>query len=73
MSTIYWTTQTLFDLKNIRSKNDLDIWCGAEGRKKLYTFVKAFAPDHWGKLKKPESATRSYYERVLRGYKFYKP
>ena len=59
----------LFAQQNISSKVQLDHWCGDEKRAKLYNYVKYMAPEHWNKLKVPESSVRSHYEMVLTGFK----
>ena len=59
----------LFAEQNISSKHQLDHWCGDEKRAKLYNYVKYMAPEHWNKLKVPESSVRFNYERVLTGFK----
>ena len=59
----------LFAQQNISSKRQLDHWCGDEKRAKLYNYVKSMAPEHWNKLKVPESSVRSHYEMVLTGFK----
>lgn len=56
----------------ITSKQHLDDWCGNEKRKKLYNYVKNKAPEHWNKLKVPESSVRYYYEIKLTGFKISK-
>ena len=59
----------LFAQENISSKDQLDHWCGDEKRAKLYNYVKYMAPEHWNKLKVPESSVRFNYEMVLTGFK----
>ena len=56
----------------ITSKKHLDDWCGNEKRTKLYNYVKNKAPEHWNKLKVPESSVRYYYEIILTGFKISK-
>jgi len=63
--------QTIFDIANIKSREDLDRWCGKEGRKRLYMAVRRIAPEHWEKLKEPECTTRARYESILSGYKIF--
>ena len=53
----------------IRSKQELDEWCGDEGRKKLYECVRCKAHEHWESIKTPEASTRYNYEKLLTGYK----
>jgi len=63
--------KALFKENNIKTKKDLDEWCGSEGRKKLYKKVEKMAPTHWIGIKTPESSVRSNYEKLLLGYKGY--
>ena len=42
-------TQFVMGIENIRSKQDLDIWCGDMGKQKLL-YVRRLAPEHWEKL-----------------------
>lgn len=58
--------------ENMRSKQDLDIWCGDMGRQKLYLYVKNLAPDHWNRIATPENSVRRCYQEMLEGYKIYK-
>ena len=58
-----------FAEKCITSKQHLDDWCGNEKRKKLYNYVKNNAPEHWNKLKVPDSRVRNHYEINLTGFK----
>ena len=62
----------LFAEQCITSKQHLDDWCGNEKRKKLYNYVKSKAPEHWNKLKVPESRVRNHYEIILTGFKISK-
>tara|TARA_Y100000389_G_C17383820_1_gene475867 strand:+ start:253 stop:486 length:234 start_codon:yes stop_codon:yes gene_type:complete len=59
----------IVEIENLRSKQDLDIWCGYMGRKKLYLYVKRLAPEHWEKIQTPENSIRFYYQQMLTGYK----
>ena len=59
----------IFEIENIRSKEDLDIWCGNMGRRKLYLYVKNLAPIHWEKIETPECSIRNCYQHLLNGYK----
>lgn len=53
---------------DILTKDELDDWCGTEGRKKLYNAVKRLAHEHWERISKPEAYVRSHYEKLLEGY-----
>jgi hypothetical protein len=62
----------IFDTAGIKCKDDLDIWCGKEGRKRLYIAVRKLAKDHWVTMKEPECNIRAIYEGILPGYKIFK-
>ena len=62
----------IFERENIKTKNDLDIWCGGSKRKKLYEDVKRLVPEKWSSIDKPECSVRACYEHILPGYKLYK-
>jgi hypothetical protein len=72
MNDIKQGVQFLITTENLRSKQDLDKWCGDMGKKKLYLYVKRMAPEHWEKIKTPENSVRFYYQQMLTGYKIYK-
>ena len=59
----------IINIENIKTKNDLDEWCGDVGRQKLYLYVQKLASDHWSKVQKPECVVRAYYQPLLKGYK----
>ena len=63
--------QFIVSIENLRSKQDLDLWCGDMGKKKLYLYVNRLAPEHWVKLRTPENSVRFYYQQMLTGYKIY--
>ena len=63
--------QFILSIENLRSKQDLDLWCGDMGKKKLYLYVKNLAPENWERIKKPENSVRFYYQQMLTGYKIY--
>lgn len=56
-------------VEKMRSREDLDIWCGSTYRHKLYEYVKRLAPEHWERLQKPKDDVRAIYETMLYGYK----
>jgi hypothetical protein len=62
-------TQFIVSIENLRSKQDLDIWRGVMGKKKLYLYVKHLAPEHWERIQTPECSVRGYYQQMLTGYK----
>jgi|TARA_Y100000816_G_C26065844_1_gene560130 hypothetical protein len=64
-------TQFVMGIENIRSKQDLDIWCGDMGKQKLYSYVRRLAPEHWEKIATPKNSVRVYYQQMLTGYKRY--
>jgi len=63
--------QFIVSIENLRSKQDLDVWCGDMGKKKLYLYVKRLAPEHWERIKTPQDSVRFYYQQMLTGYKIY--
>lgn len=64
--------QFIVSIENLRTKQDLDTWCGYMGRKKLYLYVQRLAPEHWRRIETPKNSVRSYYQQILKGYKIYK-
>ena len=62
----------IVERENIKTKNDLDIWCGGSKRTRLYENVKEIAPEKWSTIAKPECSVRACYEHILPGYKLYK-
>jgi hypothetical protein len=61
----------IVSIENLRSKEDLNIWLGDMGKKKLYLYVKRLAPEHWERIKTPQDSVRFYYQQMLTGYKIY--
>ena len=61
----------IFEVAEIKSKQELDLWCGIRGREKLYFYVKRMAPEHWKRILTPENSVRYYYQTILTGYKIY--
>ena len=61
----------ILSIENLRSKEDLNIWLGDMGKKKLYLYVKRLAPEHWERIKTPQDSVRFYYQQMLTGYKIY--
>ena len=59
-------------IENLRTKQDLDIWCGYMGKKKIYLYVQCLAPEHWERIATPKNSVRFYYQQMLIGYKIYK-
>jgi hypothetical protein len=69
------TIDKLFKLENIRTRKELDMWCGGgkgQTRKKLYNYVKEFSPEHWARMVDPRARVRGHYETRLEGYKIHK-
>jgi hypothetical protein len=58
--------------EKIKTKEELDAWCGEEKRKKLYNRVQSLSETHWRKLKIPEKRVMTEYQTLLVGYKLYK-
>lgn len=71
MKSIQEAMKFIFEMENIHSKVQLDLWCGNRGREKLYYYVKELAPFHWNQLEKPECTCRSFYQTRLYGYLIY--
>lgn len=63
----------IFTGYNINSKEELDVWCGHEGRNKLYNVIKLLANEHCNRLVDYKAYIRFYYEKILAGYKHYNP
>jgi hypothetical protein len=61
--------QFIVSIENLRSRQDLDIWCGDTGKKKLYLYVERLSPEHWKKIRTPKNSVRCYYQEMLTGYK----
>jgi hypothetical protein len=64
--------QFIVSIENLRSRQDLDRWCGDMGKKKLYLYVQRLAPEHWKKIATPKNRVRFYYQQMLTDYKIYK-
>jgi hypothetical protein len=61
----------ILSIENLQSKQELDAWCGDQGREKLYAYIILIAPEHWGKIRTPTNSVRYYYQKMLPGYKIY--
>jgi len=59
----------VFNLANIRSRQDLDSWCKHHTRKQLYKIIEELAQAHWNSLKDPKACVRACYQPLLTGYK----
>ena len=44
--------QFIVSIENLRTRQDLDNWCGDMGKKKLYLYVQRLAPEHWERIKR---------------------
>ena len=44
----------ILNVESIITKDDLDQWCGAMGRQKMYTYVAQLASEHWQAVKTPK-------------------
>ena len=64
--------QFIVSVENLRSKQDLDAWCGDMGKTKLYLYVKRLSSEHWERIRTPKESVRSYYQKMLTGSKIYK-
>ena len=74
MTTIKEVVELIIREEKIRSRKDLDIWCGGpRTRQKLYAYAKGLAPEDWGRFQKPRSEVIRTYEKLLLGYKDYRP
>ena len=62
------TLKEVFATESITDKADLDRWCGAEGRDRLYDSVRQLAPTAWAADPHPEERVRWIYQRLLTGY-----
>ncbi len=59
----------VFNLANIRSRQDLDSWCKHHTRKQLYKIIEELTQTHWNSLKDPKACVRACYQPLLTGYK----
>ena len=64
--------QFIVSIENLRTKQDLDTWCGDIGKKKLYLYVQRLAPEHGERIATQKNSVRFYYQQMLTGYKIYK-
>lgn len=64
-------TQFVVSIENMRTKEDLELWCGDMGKKKLYLYIQKLAPEHWNRIRNPENSVRFNYQQMLTGYKIY--
>ena len=62
-------TQYILETNNIKTKEELDVWCNGTGRYRFYAEVRRLAPDHYDRITHPEASIRAAYERLLIGYK----
>ena len=67
---MYQALAQIMETENIRTKQDLDEFCG-KARDKLYNRVRNISQTHWDKLKDPKASIRAKYETILKGYKLY--
>lgn len=67
--TIRTVIKIIQKLENIKTKEQLYRWCGKSGLKKLYDYVKGFAPDNWNRIENPEESVRSCLQELIIGYK----
>ena len=58
----------IFRIEDIKSREDLDRWCGNMGREKLYVRVRRASPEHWERVRHPEQDVQAHYGRMLPGY-----
>jgi len=68
MTTTQATLKFIFDSENIRSKADLDNWCGVTGRKKLYNYLAWKSPEWYRGVRTPNAIIRATYQVMLTGY-----
>jgi len=61
----------ILEIEDIKSKEHLDVWCGAIGREKFYGFVQLLSQEHWNTIKNPKENVRIIYQGMLKGYKIY--
>ena len=62
----------IISIEKLKSKQDLDEWCGTMGKKKLYLYIQNLSPEHWERISTPKDSVRYYYQQLLTGYKIYK-
>lgn len=64
--------QFIVSIEKLRTRQDLDTWCGDMGKKKIYLYVQRLAPQQWERISTPKNSVRFYYQQMLTGYKIYK-
>jgi|UniRef100_A0A6C0J6M9 hypothetical protein len=60
--------EIIFKDDKIKTRLDLDVWCGGKGRKKLYDEVKLKSLEG-GWMKSSPKSIRRCYQKMLLGYK----
>jgi len=71
-NTIQESVYHVLQEEKIKTKEELDDWCGEEKRNKLYNMVQELSETHWRKLKYPEKSVMAEYQTLLVGFKLYK-
>jgi hypothetical protein len=54
--------------EKIRSRNELDKWCGGRHRERLYDEVQRCSRIHWMLTENPKLVVRRVYESIFSGY-----
>jgi len=62
------TCKKIFDIFDIKTRDDLDKWSGSTRRKRLYNMIELINPVGYADLKDPNATIRGGYELVLEGY-----
>ena len=63
---------TLFQMENIKTKNDLYKWNGNDGMNKLHSRIEQIAWHNYHNIKNPKSSISYCIQTLLDGYKIYK-
>ena len=58
----------ILNSNNIRTRSELDQFCGNQGRKKIYKEVQKKSSIHWNSINNPEANVRAHYETIIEGY-----
>ena len=61
--------KAIFEIENIRTRDQLNEWCGGAQKDKLYRYVQLIAPKHWARIRAPRESVRYYSQQILSGYK----
>jgi len=74
INTIREAVEFILKICTIRNRIELDQWHGDSGTERMYEAVKELVPQTvWNNLADPKASVRAAYQRILPGYKIYRP